>query len=46
MKLDRKAVVRNLALVIGTLVLIPVVALGALAVSARERKREVTRSLI
>lgn len=35
MNIDRKAVVRNLALVIGLLVLIPVVALGALAISAR-----------
>lgn len=35
MNLDRKAVVRHLALVIATLVLIPVVTLGALAISAR-----------
>ncbi len=35
MKLDSKAVVRYLALVIGTLMLIPVVTLGALAISSR-----------
>ncbi len=35
MKINRKAVVRYLALIFGTMTLIPVVALGALAISAR-----------
>ena len=35
MEINRKAVVRYLALIFGTMTLIPVVALGALAISAR-----------
>jgi len=35
MNIDREAVIRNVVLAIGTLVLIPVVAVGALAISAR-----------
>ncbi len=35
MNIDRKTIVRNVLVVIGVLVLIPVFALGAMAVSAR-----------